>query len=755
MKIKLTILLALITFSSSALAIEYYLRADVTTKIMPDGAVITMWGFAKDSAMNTDDGVVTVPGPMLEVPLGDPNLIIHLKNDLTAASVGQMSEPVSIVIPGQLTAFGPARFDQTNPLYQGRMRSFTTEALPGGPYVTYSWTNFKPGSYVYHSGTHQAVQVQMGLYGGVTKDIDVNVAYPPDVNYTKAVPVFYSEIDPTLHTAVANNNYGPAKPVTSTIDYTARYFLVNGQPFSGDTTPLATIDVGQKLLLRFFNMGLKGRYPMLDGMHMLAVAEDGNPYRYPTEQYVLNLSAGRTMDAIITPTVPGTYSLIDRALGLANNITRPGGMISFIVVTGQQNVPTVPDAPTSLNAVVINPHQVNLTWTDNSDNETGFRLERAIGAGVFAVIQTLAANATAFNDTAAPDGSTLNYRVIAFNDVGDSLSSNTATIATPLVAPSNAAAVMSSRPPLTVTVTWTDNSTSETGFAIQRATNAAFTTGVTNFTAASNATSFVNNLTFSSNITYYYRVRATIGTAFSAWSNTAQVRIAPPAAPSGLTATLGANPLRISLAWNDNSTVEAGHQIQRALNSAFTSSVTNFEVAANIMVYTDNSVLPNVRYYYRVRAFNGVNNSGWSNSVNLLTPGTTPAITIIDNGQAGTSSTGTWQTSTAPNPYGTNSLWSYNGATYTWSFTPTVTGTYRVSMWWTALASRYTAVPVRIWNGGTVANLTINQTQNGGVWNVLGQYTFTAGTTYRVTMTATPTNSPPSTCADAVRFERL
>jgi hyaluronate lyase len=75
-------------------------------------------------------------------------------------------------------------------------------------------------------------------------------------------------------------------------------------------------------------------------------------------------------------------------------------------------------------------------------------------------------------------------------------------------------------------------------------------------------------------------------------------------------------------------------------------------------------------------------------------------------------------------------------------------------MWWTSLATRSASVPVRIWNGGTIANLTVNQTQNGGMWNVLGQWPMTAGTTYRVTITA-PTGSPPSTCADAVRFERL
>jgi PKD repeat protein len=124
---------------------------------------------------------------------------------------------------------------------------------------------------------------------------------------------------------------------------------------------------------------------------------------------------------------------------------------------------------------------------------------------------------------------------------------------------------------------------------------------------------------------------------------------------------------------------------------------------------------------------------------------------IVDNGQAGTSSTGTWAASGATNSYGNNSLWSYNGATYTWTFTPTSTGMYKVSMWWTSLSTRSSSVPVLISHSGGIASTTINQQQNGGKWNDLGQYTMNAGTTYGLRITA-PKGTPPSTCADAVKW---
>jgi hypothetical protein len=132
-----------------------------------------------------------------------------------------------------------------------------------------------------------------------------------------------------------------------------------------------------------------------------------------------------------------------------------------------------------------------------------------------------------------------------------------------------------------------------------------------------------------------------------------------------------------------------------------------------------------------------------------------PTITIIiDNATANTASSDGWEESEAPDPYGGRSVWGYNGATYTWIFRPTVTGTYRVSMWWTELPTRSDRVPVEIPRSSGTATVYVNQRQNGGQWNILGQYTFTAGATYRITLTA-PSGSPPSTCADAVKFEKF
>jgi hypothetical protein len=133
-----------------------------------------------------------------------------------------------------------------------------------------------------------------------------------------------------------------------------------------------------------------------------------------------------------------------------------------------------------------------------------------------------------------------------------------------------------------------------------------------------------------------------------------------------------------------------------------------------------------------------------------FTRDSSPAETIIDNGDPGTSFTGTWNVSEGADPYGTDSLYSRDGATYTWTFTSPQTGVYKLSMWWTYRESRSTNVPVDIEHSEGTTRVYINQQHNGGKWNMIGTYPFESGASYKVTITAQP--GPSSTCADAVKL---
>jgi subtilisin family serine protease len=95
--------------------------------------------------------------------------------------------------------------------------------------------------------------------------------------------------------------------------------------------------------------------------------------------------------------------------------------------------PTTPAAPTGLTATAASRSRINLSWVDNSSNETGFKIERCTGAGCtnFAQIATVGANVTSYANTGLSRNTTYTYRVRANNSAGDSAYSNTASATTP------------------------------------------------------------------------------------------------------------------------------------------------------------------------------------------------------------------------------------------------------------------------------------------------------------------------------------
>ncbi|MBI2821380.1 MAG: fibronectin type III domain-containing protein [Acidobacteria bacterium] len=89
----------------------------------------------------------------------------------------------------------------------------------------------------------------------------------------------------------------------------------------------------------------------------------------------------------------------------------------------------VPAAPDNLSAVACFGPEIYLIWTDNSSDETGFTLERKAAGGVYTPI-SLAANMTAYLDTALSASTTYSYRIKASNAGGDSAYSSEVSSAT-------------------------------------------------------------------------------------------------------------------------------------------------------------------------------------------------------------------------------------------------------------------------------------------------------------------------------------
>jgi FtsP/CotA-like multicopper oxidase with cupredoxin domain len=190
----------------------------------------------------------------------------------------------------------------------------------------------------------------------------------------------------------------------------------------------------------------------------------------------------------------------------------------------------LPLEPLRLSAAVAVPTgtQVDLAWSASTPNATGYTVQRATGAAgittAFSDIGAVAAGITSYSDATTALGTTYTYRVVATNGTGSSDPSNWVSITT--AAPGAPWNLFATTPPRgqtqVVSLSWNEASNNEGWFTLQRATNAAFTRGLTSFTLGANTSSFADT-TVAGRTTYYYRVLATNTVGSSAYSKTKSI----------------------------------------------------------------------------------------------------------------------------------------------------------------------------------------------------------------------------------------
>jgi titin len=305
---------------------------------------------------------------------------------------------------------------------------------------------------------------------------------------------------------------------------------------------------------------------------------------------------------------------------------------------------------------------ITIGWTDNSKNEIGFQIVRTnvdavTGLTVPVVFnvtstgtqKTASGTARTYIDTTAVPGVTYTYTVAATSGTaalpipGTAISTAPVTITETIVAPSTPNAVITSA--TRITVSWTDLSTNETGFLVERSQNGGVTwvalpvaaagaaaplvtvarTG-TATTGVNGAVSYVDNLVAPVVYgQYQYRVSAVsaTGTGATAVLNAASTAVASntldftlPAAPTVLTVTAGAvGSGAVTLGWTDNATNETGFTVQRATNATFTTGLVTTAVPGAITVsptsYVLNGMTKGTKYFFRVAATNAAGTSAY------------------------------------------------------------------------------------------------------------------------------------------------
>jgi fibronectin type 3 domain-containing protein len=308
--------------------------------------------------------------------------------------------------------------------------------------------------------------------------------------------------------------------------------------------------------------------------------------------------------------------------------------------TTQSSAPSLPAAPSSLTATVVSSSQINLTWVDNSANETGFYVERATStAGPWTTIATTGSNAVAFSSTGLTASTAYYFRARSFNTSGSSaytptVSASTSSSGTVPAAPSGLTATAASSSQ--INLTWIDNASNEQGFSIERSSSASGPWSV----IATTASTTYSNTGLTASTAYSYRVRAYNTAGNSAYTGTATTTTAggggstdtvKPTGPATVTTTsptCGA----IKISWTQAS--DLGGSGLRGYNVYRKNETTPFAQALNATTLTDNGLSSATFYYYQIEA---VDNAGNKSAK-------TAAVGVYTQSCAGTGGTYDWAT---------------------------------------------------------------------------------------------------------------
>jgi len=392
---------AMALVGTTAHAAEVWLEARPMTfqPAETGAAAVPMWGYVQCTANFASCAPASTawsPGPVLNVPLADTSLVVHLRN--------QLPVPTSLSVLGlRSSALLPARTASSAPL----SALSNVEAPAAGGTADYTFTNLRSGTFLYQSASDPRVQVQMGLYGAVS------VAYPAATfsgpNSAVDDVLVFSEIDPALHVTpspAGMRNYSP------------RYFLINGKPDGAGAAAGSTADTGYAKRLRLVNAGLSDRIPQLLGEYFRIEAQDGMavPATLRHPQYNTLLPAGGTLDLGVTAIAPGVFPLYDRKLGLVNG-SQPGGMRTTLTVTGA--LPPPQTAPDNYNVLAGSTLAVNAPGVLGNDSPIATGASLVPGSGPVGGGLTFNANGS-FSYVAPSTAGVRSFQYVASNTAGNS-----------------------------------------------------------------------------------------------------------------------------------------------------------------------------------------------------------------------------------------------------------------------------------------------------------------------------------------------
>ncbi len=195
----------------------------------------------------------------------------------------------------------------------------------------------------------------------------------------------------------------------------------------------------------------------------ISVNANGQYYELDVTQYVQTQINGDEAISIVVYDANSTNKQIS-----FNSKDASSSMPELVMVSEASFLP--PKAPANLTALASSWKQINLNWSDSSNNEKYFVIERKTNSGDFAPIDSTPSNSNHYSDTGLVEQTSYGYRVFSLNDIGFSEYSNEVSVLTKEFVPSPLApsSFNGQTAALQFRFSWTDNASNEDGFIVQR-----------------------------------------------------------------------------------------------------------------------------------------------------------------------------------------------------------------------------------------------------------------------------------------------
>lgn len=219
-----------------------------------------------------------VPGPEIRVQKGD-RVRIHVTNGLPEPTVVHWH---GLWVPN----------DQDGVPY------ITQDPIEPGASFTYEFTVKNSGTHMYHPHMNSFYQVNKGMYGAFI------IEDPDEPEYDEEYVLFLGDALLGL--------------------------TINGKGFPY-TEPL-TAKVGDKVRVRFLNIGEMAHPMHLHGMPMKVFANDGYPVPQPYELDTINIAPGERYDVEIHALEPGVWAFHCHILSHAESAEGMHGMVTALII---------------------------------------------------------------------------------------------------------------------------------------------------------------------------------------------------------------------------------------------------------------------------------------------------------------------------------------------------------------------------------------------------------------------------------------